>query len=165
MVLIKSRLLKRSYRKPKYKMKELLNMAKVYSMDVKEKFIEMKAKDHSFSSISEELKVSKPTLIEWSKEFRMEIENKRALEIEALQEKYLVSWKKRLELYHEQLERVRSEIDKRDLSDMSSKDLLEMQVKLMDKLKSEERKVTFKKKGRDLAAEMDDVLDMEEWSV
>jgi hypothetical protein len=146
-------------------MKELLNMAKVYSMDVKEKFIEMKAKDHSFSSISEELKVSKPTLIEWSKEFRMEIENKRALEIEALQEKYLVSWKKRLELYHEQLERVRSEIDKRDLSDMSSKDLLEMQVKLMDKLKNEEKKVTFKKKGRDLAAEMDDVLDMEEWSV
>lgn len=65
-------------------------MEKVYSIDVKEQFIEMKANEYSFSSISEELKVSKPTLIDWSKEFKMDIENCRSLEIKALQEKKLL---------------------------------------------------------------------------
>ena len=81
-------------------------MEKVYSIDVKEQFIEMKANEYSFSSISEELKVSKPTLIDWSKEFKMDIENRRSLEIKALQEKIFVIWGKRMALYHEQLERV-----------------------------------------------------------
>jgi transposase len=140
-------------------------MAKVYSMDVKEQFIEMKAKEYSFSSISEELKVSKPTLIDWSKEFKMDIENRRSLEIEALQEKYFVTWGKRMALYHEQLERVRTELDNRDLSDMSSKELLEVEIKLIEKMKAEERKITLKKKGRDLSSEIGDMLDLEEWTI
>lgn len=140
-------------------------MAKVYSMDIKERFIKMKAKEYSFSSISEELNVSKPTLIEWSKEFKMNIENRRSLEIEALQEKYFATWGKRMELYYEQLERVRLELDHRDFSDMTTKELLDVEVKLIEKMKAEERKITLKKKGRDISSEIEDMLDLEEWTI
>jgi orotate phosphoribosyltransferase-like protein len=37
------------------------------TLDEKQQFIELRAKGYSFQKISDELKISKPTLIEWSK--------------------------------------------------------------------------------------------------
>lgn len=42
---------------------------------------------------------------------------------------------------------------------MSSK---ELKIKLIEKMKTEERKITLKKKGRDLSSEIGDMLDLEE---
>lgn len=38
------------------------------TLDEKQQFIELRAKGYSFQKISDELRISKPTLIEWAKD-------------------------------------------------------------------------------------------------
>jgi len=52
--------------------------------DKKKDFIELRAKDWSFQRISEEISVSKPTLIKWDKEFKYEIETLKGIVFEGL---------------------------------------------------------------------------------
>lgn len=115
-------------------------MPKVHTLEVKDQFIELRAKGHTFENIADQLNVSKPTLIEWSKEFQIEIENSKALEMEALQEKHFATWKQRLEFTGNQFIRLKEELEKRDLSDMSTKELLEVLLKVEGRLQSLERK-------------------------
>ena len=58
------------------------------SIDIKERFIELRAKGYSFEKIAKELGKAKQTLIDWSKELQDEIANVKALELEALYEKF-----------------------------------------------------------------------------
>jgi orotate phosphoribosyltransferase-like protein len=51
---------------------------------VKEQFVELRARGWSFDRIAKELKVSKQTLINWSRELVLEISNRRAIERESL---------------------------------------------------------------------------------
>lgn len=108
------------------------------SNETKKKFIELRAKGISFSKISESLKVSKKTLIEWSRELEREITNLKAIEMEELQEMYYVQKQKRIELFGSQLEQIMKELDQRNFSDMSTEKLLELQLKYLDYLKREE---------------------------
>jgi transposase len=121
-------------------------LAKVTKMDKKEQFIEMRAKEVPYDQIAKELGVSKPTLIKWGKEFEIEISNRRALELELLQEKYYVTKRKRIELYGEQLERFNEELAKRDLSDIPTEKLIELQMKIVAYLKKEELPIHLKEK-------------------
>jgi len=52
-----------------------------------ERFILMRSQGWSFNRIQVELKISKPTLIKWSREHKMEIQNRRSMETEALAER------------------------------------------------------------------------------
>ncbi|WP_375345357.1 hypothetical protein ACEWPB_15545 [Priestia megaterium] len=108
------------------------------SNETKKRFIELRAKGISFSKISESLKVSKKTLIEWSRELEREITNLKAIEMEELHEMYYVQKQKRIELFGSQLEQIMKELDQRDFSDMSTEKLLELQLKYLDYLKREE---------------------------
>ncbi|PET72754.1 hypothetical protein CN533_04950 [Priestia megaterium] len=108
------------------------------SNETKKRFIELRAKGISFSKISESLKVSKKTLIEWSRELEREITNLKAIEMEELQEMYYVQKRKRIELFGKQLEQIMKELDQRNFSDMSTEKLLELQLKYLDYLKREE---------------------------
>lgn len=119
-------------------------MPKVATNDQKERFIELRAKGKSFESIAEEIGISKPTLIEWAKKFKIEIANLKALEMESLQEQFYISWKKRVELISKQLEQVNKELEKRDLSEVATEKLVDMQSKLLDKLKQEQIEIHFK---------------------
>jgi len=108
------------------------------SNETKKRFIELRAKGISFSKISESLKVSKKTLIDWSRELEREITNLKAIEMEELQEMYYVQKQKRIELFGSQLEQIMKELDHRNFSDMSTEKLLELQLKYLDYLKREE---------------------------
>ena len=57
--------------------------------EVRNKFVELRAKNWSDSHIANELKVSKQTLITWNKELSNVIANLRAIEMEELQVKCL----------------------------------------------------------------------------
>lgn len=57
-------------------------MAKVNSIDVKQKFVELRAEGRPYSEISKELNVSKPTLTEWAKNMETEIANLKAVHLE-----------------------------------------------------------------------------------
>ena len=129
-------------------------MPKVHTMEVKDQFIELRAKGHTFADIADQLNVSKPTLIEWSKELKTEIENSKALEMESLQEKYFASWKQRLEFTGDQFARLKEELESRDFSDMSTKELLEVSLKFQGQLQTLEKK-------QKITVESDPLVDMD----
>jgi len=103
-----------------------------------EKFIELRSKGMSFAKISEELGVSKPTLIKWSKELEVDIRNMQAIEQEALREKYLITKEKRLEVLGDSLEKVKQELAKRDFSEIPTEKLFYLNLKLLQEVKLEE---------------------------
>ena len=117
------------------------------TLDVKESFIELRAKGLSFDKIASKISVSKPTLIRWGKELNYEIKNRRAIEDEALIEKYIVSKKHQVELLDQQLKAVRKELDKRDYSDYSTKELLDLATTLQDRLVHLTRGISFSEQG------------------
>lgn len=129
-------------------------MTKVTKIDQKEQFVELRAKGVPYDRIVEEMGVSKPTLIKWGRELELEICNRKALEWEVLQEKYYVSKVKRVELFGDELTRLNTEIEKRDYSEMSLKELIELKLKYADKMKAEETEIRLKEKGS-----LDDQLD------
>jgi len=121
-------------------------LSKVTKMDQKEKFIELRAKEVPYEEIAKQLAVSKPTLIKWGRELEIEVSNRKSLELELLHEKYYVSKKKRIEFYGEQLKELNEELKKRDLSDLSTEKLIELQIKIISNLKQEEVVISLKEK-------------------
>ncbi|MFJ7995467.1 hypothetical protein ACIQY5_25580 [Peribacillus frigoritolerans] len=128
--------------------------------ETRQKFIELRAKGVSFSKIAKELKVAKSTLIAWSKEHLMEIENLKAVEVELLQEQFYMTKKARIELLGRQVERMKKELENRDFSDVSSDKLLDALNKTLNQLKKDESEVTFRGEGdtlEDLVSNMNTV--------
>lgn len=117
------------------------------SNETRQNFIELRAKGISFDKIAKELKVAKSTLIEWSKTYLQEIENLRAIELEALQESYYLTKTARMELLGRQVERIKNELESRDFSDVSTDKLFDVFSKTLNQLKQEEVEITFKGEG------------------
>jgi hypothetical protein len=109
-----------------------------------QQFIELRAENVSYEKIAKQLKVSKTTLINWSKDCELEIQNRRAITQEALNEQYKVGQQHRLEMWSEQLEAVRAELKSRGLTDVPTVKLIEMLDTLSEKLKSEAYDWRFK---------------------
>jgi len=103
----------------------------------KESFVELRAKGLSYDKIAVELKVSRQTLITWSKELTTEIGNLRAIETDALYEKCFVGARERISLLAGQLEKVRDELMKRDLSTVPTEKLLDAMLKYSSALRDE----------------------------
>jgi len=113
-------------------------------LELKQRFIELRANNVSYDKIDKEIKVSKTTLITWAKQCELDIQNLRAINYEVLHERYKVGQQHRLQMWSEQLEAVRAELKKRGLSDVPTTKLIELLDTLSDKLKSESYKVQFK---------------------
>lgn len=113
-------------------------------IESKNKFIELRAKGLSFDKIAQELNISKQTLITWSKELKIEIANLKSIELEVLQEKFYISKTKRIELFGSQLETLKNELGKRDLSQVGTEKLFELSLKYGAFLKEEAEPITFK---------------------
>jgi len=114
------------------------------TIEQKEKFIELRAKGYSFDKIAKELGRAKQTLIDWSKELEEEIANHKALELEALYEKYYLHKENRLQTFGELLGKIKKEIEKRNLSDVSTEKLLELYLKYQAQAKEEVTDPVFK---------------------
>ncbi|MGG0487412.1 hypothetical protein ABEY65_29120 [Priestia aryabhattai] len=111
--------------------------------DKKHHFIELRAQGFSFDKIANKLGIAKSTLIQWSKEFETEIANLKAIEMEALFEKYFMSKKARIELFGEQIIGIKKELEKRDFSDIPSEKLVDLLLKYISQLKEDETKMDF----------------------
>lgn len=98
-------------------------------MNVKEEFIELRAKGYSFDRIAKKLGKAKQTLIDWSKELQEEIANRKALELDSLYEQYFLLKEARLQTFGEILGRIKAEAMKRDLSDVPTDKLLDLLLK------------------------------------
>ena len=86
-----------------------------YNIQDKERFIELRAKGWSYDKIGKELGKAKQTLIDWSKELQDEIANLKALELEALYEKYYLLKETRLQTFGEMLTKIKTEVEQRPL--------------------------------------------------
>jgi hypothetical protein len=92
--------------------------------EVVNRFIQLRAQGWTYARLMVELNVTKPTLIAWSRKYQFEIQNLHAIELEALREKWLASTTDRVNALGEQLRRVQGELEKRDLSTLSTPQLM-----------------------------------------
>jgi hypothetical protein len=104
--------------------------------DKQAQFIELRAKGNSFDRIADKLKISKTTLINWSKAHKQEVNNMTAIERDALMDRYQMAKRHQLEMYGEQLAKVKEEVSKRNMSDVSTEKLVTMEIKLLDAVNS-----------------------------
>jgi hypothetical protein len=113
-------------------------------LETKERFIEMRAKGYSFDRIAKELGKAKQTLIDWSKELQDEIANRKALELEALYEKYYLLKENRLQTFGELLNKLKQEVMSRDLSDLPTDKLLDLFLKYNSQIREELIEPTYR---------------------
>lgn len=113
------------------------------SLDLKRQFIELRAKDESFANIAKKLNVSKLTLIKWSRELSDELSQAKAIELDALQKEYYASKRHRLIVLGKRLQKVREELDGRDLSDIPTERLIQLERQLTALLEKEEEPLVF----------------------
>jgi len=100
--------------------------------------MEVRAQGLSYDRIAKRLRVSKSTPISWSREFKIEIENFRAVQLSHIREQYLLTKLKRLRLFGQSLNALKAQLNARDLSDLQSEKLLELILKYGAAIKEEE---------------------------
>jgi len=88
-----------------------------------QRFIELRTQGWSYARLMTELNVTKPTLIAWSRKHQFQIQNLKAIELEALGEKWLASTADRVNRLGEQLRRVEGELSQRNLGDLTTPQL------------------------------------------
>ena len=88
-----------------------------------QRFIELRAQGWSYLRLMAELKVTKPTLIAWSRKHQFQIQNLKAIELEALGEKWLASVTDRVNRLGGQLQAVEAELAKRGLGELTTPQL------------------------------------------
>jgi len=102
--------------------------------ELSEKFIELRAKDTSISKIAQELDISRQTATTWSKEFRHEILNSKALRLEGLKEAYALTMEAKVKRLGEMANNIEQELLTRDMVNVSTEKLLDMLLKLEGRL-------------------------------
>ena len=88
-----------------------------------QRFIELRAQGHPFARIATELNVSKPTLIAWSRKHQFQIQNLKAIELEALADQWLASVTSRVKALGEQLQKIEAELATREAKDLTTAQL------------------------------------------
>ena len=91
----------------------------------------------TLAKAADELDMARSTALNWEKDLKERIEALGAIHIEELQEKYLLSKEKRIELFGERLLAINEELKKRDLSEVPTPKLFEMMVRCMKALDGE----------------------------
>ena len=88
-----------------------------------QRFIELRARGWSYARLMTELSVTKPTLIAWSRKHQFQIQNLKAIELEALGEQWLASTDQRVNALGAQLRKVDAAISQRDVDSLSTPQL------------------------------------------
>ena len=118
-----------------------------------QRFIELRSQGWPFARIATELNVSKPTLINWSRKHQFQIQNLRAVELEALADKWLSSVSDRLNSLGEQLRKVETELATRDVKALSTPQLYSMARNLRRQIQQTAGPVQFTSPVRDIPDE------------
>ena len=108
-----------------------------------QKFIELRSQGWTYARLMAELNVSKPTLINWSRKFQFQIQNLRAIELEALASKWLSSVTDHVNGLGQQLQKVEAELAGREVKDLSTTQLYGLAQKLRRQLQQATGSVRF----------------------
>lgn len=111
--------------------------------DTVQRFIELRSQGWTFARLMAELNVTKPTLIAWSRKHQFQIQNLRAIELEALADQWLASVTDRVSALGAQLRKVEAEIATRDIADLSTSHLYSMARSLRSQIEQATGPVQF----------------------
>lgn len=112
--------------------------------ETKQKFIELRAQGLSFDKIAKELNKSKQTLIDWSRDFSGEIANLKAIELEGIYQKYYLLKENRLQTLGTMLNKIKDEVETRELTDVPTEKLLDLLLKYNSKVAEELVEPTYR---------------------
>jgi hypothetical protein len=115
-----------------------------------QRFIELRSQGWTYARLMTELNVSKPTLIAWSRKHQFQIQNLKAIELEALAAKWLASVTERVNTLGEQLRRVEAETAKRDPADLTTAQLFTLARSLRHQIELATGPVQFTSPVREL---------------
>jgi len=112
------------------------------TIEQKQRFIELRAKGFSYDKISEELEVSKNTLLSWNGEFLEEVAEAQFHELDNLLNEYKVHRRKRFEQNCKLLNAVYEELEKRtdNLNKLSVTELAKLAETLEEKIEAETKR-------------------------
>ena len=102
-----------------------------------EKFIELRAENKSYDKISKLLNVSKPTLIEWGKKHKAEINELQSIRFEQILEKYKLTQTDRLNRLAEELNLAWDSFKKKDYDSLSKREIMLIIMRLEHILRKE----------------------------
>lgn len=110
-----------------------------------QEFVVMRSQGISFDEIANQLNISKPSLIKWSKQFQVEIDDLKFEMMVQLKEQFQYSYQKKYEQLLKQLEKIDKAMLEIDLSDTSLKDLILAQKNIQESISNLERSVSLRK--------------------
>lgn len=127
--------------------------------DLKDKFVEMRARGLSYVKIAMKLHVSKNTLIRWAKDLAGEILKMKSDRLKELCEKHLMAKERRVELFGEQVLRLREELADRDLSELGTPELLRLYLRYLGAVSREIEPIRVDLAASDPLAAYKDILE------
>ncbi len=98
------------------------------------KFIQLRTEGLSFGKISRKMRISKSTLLRWSRKYESEIAELKAGQLEALREQYCLSVKAKVKMWGKIVNKIMPELEERRFSNVTSEKLLDMLIKTQGKL-------------------------------
>jgi len=109
----------------------------MHDLETQKQFVLLRSQGKSYDRIAAELKVSRQTLINWSRKFRFEIQNLQTIELESLQHTVLASRDVRVRALGAQLQQVEAELQKRSVTDLTTAGLLGLARRLRREIHAE----------------------------
>ncbi len=97
----------------------------------------LRAQGKSLATIADTVGVRRQTVANWLKEHEEEVENLKAMELDALREACWMTTQARIERLSATLEHITAELDKRDFSDIPTAKLVELEMKTRAELAKE----------------------------
>ena len=106
----------------------------MHTNETKDKFIELRAKGISLDDIATQLDISKGTAVAWSARFNTRIQQLRAVELQAIQERVLNSYEQDLTYMADELKRVQQILRERDYGYVDTQQLYWYQGALLARI-------------------------------
>jgi transcriptional regulator with XRE-family HTH domain len=126
--------------------------------ETKARFIELRGQGLPLKRIADEIGVSKTTLVNWEQDLKEQIDNLRAMELEALYDKYYLSVRKKVEFFGDVLSRIQSELETRDLSTIPTDKLFAMYAHFYQEAQRALPELTFRNDAEVRAAKSQRLL-------
>jgi hypothetical protein len=120
-------------------------MAKVKAdpLEEKKQFIKLRANGLSYDKIIKEMGKAKATLLKWGRELQEEIGTARSIELESMYEEHGMLREQRLRFHGQTLQRMREEIEERELSEVPTPRLMELYLKQESQMSLDLEKLSF----------------------
>jgi transposase len=118
--------------------------------ETQDRFVFMRSQGKTFDDISQQLGVSTGCLINWSRKYRFQIQNFRAIELENLRSKLISTSEARARALSEELQRVQQELKKRNLADIPTARLYSLEESLRRQVLQELGEMQFTSSTRDI---------------